>query len=67
MYIDFEQIERDTGRKFENIEQLFFYVNYVIEFLTVNNKNYTKKQHHKINELFSFIKSIKFSEDENNV
>ena len=58
MEVNFEKIEQLTGRKFDNIEQLYFYVQYVVEFLKVNNKNYTKRQYEKIDELFDFIKSI---------
>lgn len=64
MYIDFEQIKETTGREFENIEQLYIYTLYVIEFLKVNNKNYTKKQYHKIDELFEFLRAVKFEEEE---
>lgn len=63
MYIDFEQIKQTTGREFENLEQLYVYTLYVIEFLKVNNKNYTKKQYYKIDELFEFIRAVKFEED----
>lgn len=62
MKINFYEIERNTGRKFENLEQLYFYCVYVIEFLKVHNKNYIKKQYEKINELFNFIKAIKFDD-----
>lgn len=66
MKINFKKIEHETGRKFENIEQLYFYVLYVIEFLKANNKNYTKRQYFKIDELFSFISSIEFEGDQEN-
>lgn len=58
MKVNFEKIEQTTGRKFDNIEQLYFYVQYVVEFLKVHNKNYTKRQYEKIEELFDFIRSI---------
>ena len=48
MYIDLKQIEKLTGLHFDNIEQLYFYVRNIIEFLKVRNKNYTKKQYYKI-------------------
>jgi hypothetical protein len=43
MKIDLEQIKERTGREFENIEQLYFYINYVMDYLKGFNKNYTKK------------------------
>ena len=60
MKFDFDKIEQSTGLRFDNSEQLYFYIQYVIEFLKVNNKNYTKKQYHKINDLFDIIRSITF-------
>ena len=60
MKINFEEIEQATGRKFENIEQLFFYISYVIDFLAINNKNYNKKQYNKIFELVNIRNAIKF-------
>lgn len=62
MKIDFNKIEQSTGRKFDNAEQLYFYVKYVIEFLKVNNKNYTKKQYYKIDELFDIVNAIQLEE-----
>lgn len=58
MTINFEKIERATGRKFDNVEQLYFYIEYITEFLKANNKNYNKKQFEKITELFEIIKAI---------
>ena len=58
MKIDLEKIERNTGRKFENIEQLYFYLVYIMDFLRANNKNYNKKQYEKIIELWEMIQAI---------
>ena len=60
MKFDFNKIEQLTGLHFENSEQLYFYVLQHIEFLKVNNKNYTKKQYHKINDLFDIIRTVNF-------
>ena len=60
MKINFEEIELKTGLHFDNVEQLYFYVERLLEQLKVNNKNYTKKQYHQINTLFDFITSIEF-------
>lgn len=62
MNFDLVKIEELTGLHFDNLEQLYFYVEYVIEFLKVNNKNYTKKQYYKINDLFDIIRSVKFED-----
>ena len=62
MKIDFEEIERTTGRKFESIEQLYFYIVRSVEFLYVHNKNYNKKQYERIYEFLNFINAIKFDE-----
>lgn len=63
MIINFNKIEELTGRRFDNSEQLYFYIQYVIEFLKVHNKNYTKKQYEKIDELFDFVRCIEFKEE----
>lgn len=60
MEINFKEIEQSTGRKFENIEQLYSYISYIIDFLAVNNKNYNKKQYNKIFELVNIRNAIKF-------
>lgn len=60
MRINFDKIEQLTGLHFDNTEQLYFYVLHQIEFLKVNNKNYTKKQYYKINDLFDIIRSVNF-------
>lgn len=60
MRFDLVKIEELTGLYFENTEQLYFYVLQHIEFLKANNKNYTKKQYCKINDLFDIIRSVTF-------
>ena len=62
MYIDFEQIEQLTGLQFDNIEQLYFYTRNQLEYLKRTNKNYTKNQYYKIDELFDIISSVKWEE-----
>ena len=60
MKIDFEEIEITTGLKFDNIEQLYFYLSRVIDFLAIHNKNYNKKQYEKIYELVNIRNAIQF-------
>ena len=62
MTVNLETIEQTTGRKFDTLEQLYFRVLYDLEFLKVHNKNYTKKQYEKIDELFEYIRSVEFTE-----
>lgn len=62
MKIDFDKIKQLTGLHFDNLEQLYFYVLQHLEFLKVNNKNYTKKQYYKINDLFDIVRSITFDD-----
>lgn len=64
MKVNFEKIEQLTGRQFETLEQLYFRVLYDLEFLKVHNKNYTKKQYEKIDELFDIIHSVEFIDEE---
>lgn len=64
MHIDLQEIEKSTGLHFDTIEQLYFYTQYIIEFLKVHNKNYTKKQYDKIDILFEFMRAIKLEERE---
>lgn len=62
MNFDLVKIKELTGLRFDNTEQLYFYVLHQMEFLKVNNKNYTKKQYYKINDLFDIIRSVKFED-----
>lgn len=65
MKFDFDKIKQLTGLHFDNLEQLYFYVLQHLEFLKTDNKNYTRKQYSKINDLFYIIRSVNF-EDQNN-
>lgn len=62
MKINFEEIERTTGRKFENIEQLYFYFLRSVEFLYTGGKNYNKKQFEKICEIMKFCLAVEFDD-----
>ena len=59
MKIDLNQIKERTGREFENIEQLYFYLSYVMDYLKGFNRNYTKKQFEKIDEIWEIFQAIK--------
>jgi len=65
MKIDFEQIEKETGitttteGTHETKTRLIFdYMLEVLEWLTTHNKNYTKQQEQKIDDVYSIIKNI---------
>jgi hypothetical protein len=60
MNFDYNKTEQLTGLHFDNTEQLYFYVLQHLEFLKVHNKNYTKKQYYKTNDLFDIISSVIF-------
>ncbi len=62
--LDLKQIERDTGKSFESLTHLFLYVRDVLEWLKNHNKNYTKEQYFKIDELFDFVSAVKFAFEE---
>ncbi len=53
--IDYDKIEHLTGRKFDNVEQLYFYIAYVMDYLKAHNKNYNKKQYEKIDEIWEIF------------
>lgn len=58
MKINFKEIERNTGRKFETAQELFYYAVRTIEYLHGDNKNYKVKQYDKIDELNEIIHAI---------
>ena len=62
MKINLEEIERNTGRKFETVLDLFNYAVRTIEYLHSDNKNYKVKQYAKIDELNEIIHAIKIDD-----
>jgi len=58
MKIDFERIERETGRKFESAEELLGFVQRQLYNLAHDNKNYKVGQYSKICELNDIAQAI---------
>ena len=58
MKIDFEKIERETGRKFESIEDLLNFVQRQLYNLAHDNKNHKVGQYSKICELNDIVQAI---------
>jgi hypothetical protein len=57
MNINFEKIKKETGCNFENIDDMFSYMECILEHLTTHNKNYTKEQYYKIITLHDIVKN----------
>lgn len=51
----FIQIEAVTGCKFDNEKDFLLYVYRALEWLESHNKNYTKEQYQKIQDLKNFF------------
>lgn len=59
MIINYQEIFNNTGRNLENEENVFYWLNSNIDYLLNNNKNLTKKQYEKIEEIKEILKAIK--------
>ena len=58
MKIDYNKINKETGRGIFNKNELLHYVSRVVDELYTHNKNYTKKQYNQVSELKTIIDSI---------
>lgn len=58
MIINYQEIFKNTGRLLENEENLLYWLNDNIEYLFAYNKNLTKKQFEKIEEIKEIIKAM---------
>ena len=56
MIINYQEIFKNTGRDLNNEDNLLYLLNENIDYLFTNNKNYTKKQFEKIEEIKEIIK-----------
>jgi hypothetical protein len=59
MIINYQEIFNNTGRNLENEENVFYWLNSNVDYLLNNNKNLTKKQYEKIEEIKEILKAIK--------
>lgn len=48
----------ELGFKFENLEDIYFYADSIIDWLESHNKNYTKEQYGKITILKDLIEML---------
>lgn len=56
--INYEKIANNTGRTFENVNDLLYYIDRSLYYLETHNKNYNNTQHEKILELREFFNAI---------
>lgn len=60
--INNEKLLFDSGLSFDSVLDLYFYVLNHIEYLSSHNKNYTKQQEHRINDLLDIFNNIEVEE-----
>ena len=56
--IDYKKIHYETGLTFDTEEEAIYYMQTLIDYLCTHNKNYTKQQDRRINDLRSILHSI---------
>ena len=59
MKIDINEINKRTRLGLMNKNEILHYVSSAIDYLYTHNKNYTKKQYYKIDDLKNIIDCIK--------
>lgn len=64
MKINNEQLKSNTGLSFESFTDMFYYAESHLEWLKTHNKNYTKEQEGRIDDLYEMIKAIDVWNDE---
>ena len=58
MTFNYEKLLKNTGCSFNNWDDLLYYLNNLLDYLTTHNKNYTKEQYNKIVLINDIIKSL---------
>ena len=58
MTFNYEKLLKKTGCSFNDWNDLLYYLNNILEYLTTHNKNYTKEQYNKIVLIHDIIKSL---------
>lgn len=56
--IDYKKIHYETGLSFNSPEEAIYYMQTLIDYLCTHNKNYTKQQEQRINDLRSILYCI---------
>lgn len=64
MKINNEQLKDNTGLSFESFTDMVFYAERHLEWLKMHNKNYTKEQERRIDDLYEMIQAIDVWNDE---
>lgn len=59
MKIDFNKINKNTRLGLLNENEILHYISGVIDYLYTHNKNYTKTQYYKIQDLKNIIDGIR--------
>lgn len=57
MKINKEKMQK-IGFEFESMEDVYFYIFYMIEWLESHNKNYTKEQYYRISIVNDILHSL---------
>jgi hypothetical protein len=58
MIFNYEKLLKNTGCSFNDWNDLLYYLNNLLDYLTTHNKNYTKEQYNKIILINDIIKSL---------
>jgi esterase/lipase superfamily enzyme len=58
MILNYEKLLKETGCSFNSYDDILYYLNSLLDYLTTHNKNYTKEQYHKINLINDIIKCL---------
>lgn len=58
MTFNYEKLLKNTGCSFNDWNDLLYYLDSLLDYLTTHNKNYTKEQYNKIVLINDIIKSL---------
>ena len=58
MNFNYEKLLKNTGCSFGSWDDLLYYLDNLLDYLTTHNKNYTKEQYNKIVLINDIIKSL---------
>lgn len=58
MRINNKQLKSNTGLSFESFTDMIYYIENHLAYLKAHNKNYTKEQEHRIDDLYEIVMAI---------
>ena len=58
MKINNEQLRERTGLSFESYTDMLYYIEKHLDYLMLHNKNYTKEQERRIDDLYEIVQAI---------